>query len=83
MNLQCIPSKAPLKVLLVQPLLLSGQLLAVKILSGVIFGKDQRIHLIMLVYYNEISSGENLKTQLENCSFHCTSVIELISDLTW
>lgn len=81
MNLQRSALTTPLRVLLVNPLLPAAELLAVKILSGYVFGEDQRIHLILLVYENETSAAEALKIALENCALQCTSCIEFITTL--
>ncbi|XP_059053669.1 malate dehydrogenase, cytoplasmic-like [Achroia grisella] len=81
MNFQTNITLTPLKVLMVNPLMPGSQLTIVKILSGAVFGSNQLIDLILLVYSNEKPSAEALKLELIGCAFSCNNSIEVTSDL--
>lgn len=81
MNFQIAPVLPPLKVLVINPLSPAAQLTIVKIMSGSVFGSNQLIDLILLVYYNEKASAEDYKMELKCCAFPCMNSIEVSSDL--
>jgi hypothetical protein len=81
MNFQTKPILIPLKVLIVNPLTPAGQMTVVKILSSKVFGVDQLIDLILLVYYNEKPAAELLRLELIGCAFPCYNKIIVSSDL--
>ncbi|KAL0832071.1 hypothetical protein ABMA28_001560 [Loxostege sticticalis] len=81
MNFQTRVVLPPLKVLVVNPLTPSGQMIMVKILSGLVFGEDQLIDLILLVYSNEKPVAEQLKIELVQCGYCCYNSITVSSDL--
>ncbi|KAM3967128.1 uncharacterized protein ACR2FA_011980 [Aphomia sociella] len=81
MNFQTNFTLYPLKVLMVNPLTPASQLTIVKILSGAVFGCNQLIDLVLLVYSNEKDSAERLKLELTGCAFSCNNSIEISSDL--
>lgn len=76
MNLQCTAPMKPLRVFILNALLPSSQMLAEKILSGAVFGQDQKINLLFLVHDDELRAAEALKIELENCGYGCTNNIQ-------
>ncbi|XP_026759880.1 uncharacterized protein LOC113519034 [Galleria mellonella] len=81
MNFQTNSTLCPLKVLVVNPLTPASQLTIVKILSGSVFGCNQLIDLILLVYSNEKPFAEAFKLELSGCAFSCNNSIEVSSNL--
>lgn len=81
MNFQYTPSPDPLRVLIVNPLAPAAKLVAVKIMSGVVFGEEQLIDLIFLVYSNELTSAEEFKAEILACGFSCMNSVVITSDL--
>lgn len=81
MNFQTDVVLSPLKVLVVNPLTPSGQMIICKILSGFVFGENQLIDLVLLVYSNEKPVGERFKVDLIQCAYSCYNTITVSSDL--
>ncbi|XP_063827032.1 uncharacterized protein LOC135076509 [Ostrinia nubilalis] len=81
MNFQTSVVFPSLKVLVVNPLTPSGQMVTIKILSGLIFGENQLIDLILLVYSNEKPIAERMKIELITCAYCCYNTITVSSDL--
>ncbi|KAJ0177786.1 hypothetical protein K1T71_006659 [Dendrolimus kikuchii] len=81
MNFQYIETLSPIKVLVVNPLSPAARLTIVKILSGSVFGSNQLIDLILLVYFNERTSADIFRRELYGCAFSCSNTIEISSDL--
>lgn len=81
MNLQCVKPLPPLRVLMVNPLTPSSQLIAMKILSGGAFGRHQQVMLTLLVFSNEDLLAANMKYELESCAFPCTYSIQISCDV--
>lgn len=81
MNFQYKTKKGPIKVLMVNPLVPSSQLIVLKILSGEIFGDDSFIDLNLFVRSEEIMAAEVLKSELEKCAYSNTRIIKISTDL--
>ncbi|KOB74152.1 Malate dehydrogenase [Operophtera brumata] len=81
MNFQLSPVLPPLKVLVVNPLSPAGRLVIIKIMSGTVFGSNQLIDLILLVYSNEKPSAKEYKVELKSSAFSCMNSVEISSDL--
>lgn len=81
MNFQFTPVLPPLKVLVVNPLSPAAQLTIVKIMSGSVFGSNQLIDLILLVYSNEKPAADEYRLELKSCAFTCMNTIEVSSVL--
>ncbi|CAH0583042.1 unnamed protein product [Chrysodeixis includens] len=81
MNLQYTKVGQPIRVLVVNPLLPASQLLITKLLSGIIFGMNDFIDLILLVYLNEMKFANEYVQDLTSCAFPCFNTIRATSDL--
>lgn len=81
MNFQATPSLPPLRVIVVNPLTSTAQLIIVRILSGDVFGPNQLIDMIILVFCNETLSAESFAIQLMDCAFPCYNSIQISTDL--
>ncbi|XP_048006453.1 malate dehydrogenase, cytoplasmic-like isoform X2 [Leguminivora glycinivorella] len=81
MNFQCDSPLEPLRVLIINAKSPAAKFLAVKILSGEIFGKNQLIDIVLMVFTNEQSKATSLKFELEKCAFPCTNSIEISCNL--
>ncbi|XP_037867740.1 malate dehydrogenase, cytoplasmic isoform X1 [Bombyx mori] len=81
MNLEITSLPSPLRVIVVNPLVPAAQLIAVKILSGTVFGTNQLIDLTLLVYSNELQMAEAFILELENCAFSCVNSMHTSSNL--
>ncbi|KAJ8724450.1 hypothetical protein PYW08_015924 [Mythimna loreyi] len=81
MNFQTTKVVSPLRVMLINPLLPASQLTMTKILSGNVFGHDQFIDLILLVYANETGQAEMLAQEYISCAFACFNSIRITSDI--
>lgn len=81
MNFQYEPISNPLKVFFVNPLTPASQLVIVKIMSGVVFGKSQPIDLNLVVPSDRRKCVDALKLEIESCAFSCTNSIQVMSDL--
>ncbi|XP_063629886.1 malate dehydrogenase-like [Cydia splendana] len=77
MNFQCDSPAEPLRVLIINSKSPAAKFLAVKILSGEIFGKNQLIDIVLMVFTNEQSRARSLKFELEKCAFACTNSIDV------
>ena len=81
MNFQYEPISNSLKVFFVNPLAPASQLVIVKIMSGVIFGKNQPIDLSLVVSSDSRKCVDAFKLEIESCAFSCTNSIKVVSDL--
>ncbi|XP_063367676.1 malate dehydrogenase, cytoplasmic-like [Cydia amplana] len=81
MNFQCDSPEEPLRVLIINSKSPAAKFLAVKILSGEIFGKNQLIDIVLMVFTNEKSNATGLKFELEKCAFACTNSIDISCNL--
>lgn len=81
MNLQYTKVGKPIRVMVVNPLLPTSQLLITKLLSGIIFGMNDFIDLILLVYSNEMRIANEYVQELTSCGFPCFNTIKATSDL--
>ncbi|XP_014366901.2 uncharacterized protein LOC106717537 [Papilio machaon] len=81
MNFQCEPLGQKIKILMVNPLVPSSQLILIKILSGSVFGDNVFIDLLLLVYSDKVATAETLKWELEKCAFSNTNSIQVTTNL--
>lgn len=81
MNYENVEVLPPLRVLFVNPLTPAAQLCIIKILSGIVFGLNQIIELILVVYSNEIKQAKALVRDMENCAFPCYKSIAISSEM--
>lgn len=81
MNFQCEPLGKKIRVLMVNPLVPSSQLILIKILSGSVFGDNFFIDLQLLVYLDKVATAETLKWELEKCAFSNISSIKVTTNL--
>lgn len=81
MNFQYNPTLTPLRVMVINPLVPASQLTITKMLSGIVFGMNQLIDLILLVYSNEIPAANEYAQELKSCAFPCFNSIRATSDL--
>ncbi|XP_047026055.1 malate dehydrogenase, cytoplasmic-like [Helicoverpa zea] len=81
MNFQTTIFQTPLRVMIINPLIPASQLTITKMLKGVIFGKNQLIDLILLVYANETEPAEELAHELMSCAFPGYNSVKVTSDL--
>lgn len=79
MNFENTEVLPPLKVLYVNPLTPAARFSIINILSGSVFGVNQTIELILVVYSNEIKQASALVREMEMCAFLCYKSIEISS----
>lgn len=77
MNYQRSESLPPVRVLIVNPLMTAGQILAMKFLGGKLLGQRQMIDLILFGYPHEYEDMVALKNELEACAYNCYNLIEI------
>lgn len=77
MNFEYSEVLLPLRVLIVNPLTPAAHFSIIKILSGNVFGLNQIIDLILLVFSNETKQAESLVRAIEKCAFDCYHLITI------
>lgn len=81
MNFERGVKTEPLRVLIVNSLSPTAQLIVINILRGQVFGRHQLVDVVLLVYSNEVSKANGLKLEFERCALECTNSIKVSSDL--
>lgn len=77
MNFENEEVLAPLRVIFVNPLTPAARFSILKILSGVVFGLNQIVELILVVYSDEIKQASAFVYAMEKCAFPCYKSIQV------